>query len=248
VAFELARQVLVGRAHAAQELNRVGAHAQRDAGDQPGERKRAEQGADTGGAAPRPKERGGALGAVAGQSLDADRGAFDDLAQLLLESGQVGSGPWLDGHVDQPRQRQIHIAVGGAEPGLDQGFQLLRRHRDRRGHPARPAQEIDRLRQLLVASAAVLDRWQGHGDQLATQVVQTERFVGDGRDRQRDHGEVQQSADGPRQKATGGTVAKRQIETVQVHAPARQSAAASAESGCIGPFRRPCARCRTGCG
>jgi hypothetical protein len=248
VAFELARQILVGRAHAAQELDGVGAHAQSDAGDQPGERERAEQGADAGGAAPGPKKRGGALGAVAGQSFDADRGAFDDLGQPLLEGGQVGSGLWLDGDVDQPRQRQIHVAVGGTEPRLDQGFQLLGRHRDRRGHPARPAQEIDRLRQLLIASAAVLDRWQGHRDQLATQVVQTERFVGDGRDRQRDHGEVQQSADGPGQKAAGGTVAKRQIETAQVHAAVCQSAAASAESGCTGPVSRPFARCRTGCG
>jgi hypothetical protein len=87
VAFELAREVLVGRSQAAQQFDAVSAHAQGDPRDQRGEREGAEQRADARGAAPRPKEHGRALGAVAGQGFDANRGAFDHLGQPVLEGG-----------------------------------------------------------------------------------------------------------------------------------------------------------------
>ena len=217
MALELARQIPVGRPHAAQELDAVGGHTQAHLGDQPDQRQHHQQGGDAAGDTPPAHESRESLGPIAGGHLGTDGRTLDHSAQLLLEGRQIEFDAWIQGDIDQPGQRQIHLGFEIAHPGLDQGCHLRDGDRHRRGHAGRLAQDVHCLRDLLFANAGIVERWQGDRDHLDAHAVATQPLIGDRGEGESDNGEIEQSPDGPGQKAAGGALAQGQVDARQLH-------------------------------
>jgi hypothetical protein len=69
------------------------------------------------------------FGTVAGQGFEIDRRTVDRCTQSRLQRRQIGFDLRVEGHVNQPGQRQVQLCLRGTDPRFHQRLELVRRHR-----------------------------------------------------------------------------------------------------------------------